>query len=398
MKIASLSTVFPNSSQPLHGTFVLDRLRHAADQHQISVVAPVPWLRRLSDSVSKRENLEGLSILRPTFFYSPLVGKGFDSWCLFASALPSFRHLDRVQRFDLIDAHFGYPEGAAAVRLGYRFKRPVVITLRGNEPCLYRTGLRGLVMKKALRRATRIIAVSQPLAEFAVALGAERERVETIPNGVDIERFVPMERQSARRRLSRRYEGPLIVSVGHICTRKGFHFLLAAVASLLPSHPSLSLVIVGGPSGERSNLEDLKRSVQMLGLTKHVEFTGAQPRHQVALWLAAADVFALASQQEGCPNVVWEALACGRPVVASRVGEIERMVPGHAGVLYEPANDVSALSRALTEGLKRHWDENSIRRHAQERTWNHVAQQVGRAWERALHEHASISRSEAGRS
>jgi glycosyltransferase involved in cell wall biosynthesis len=391
MRVASLSTVFPNCRQPIHGTFVLERLRHTAIDHHVSVVAPVPWVRQLREREPYRESSSSLAIIHPTFFYSPWLGKGFDAWCLFASALRSFRGLDREHGFDLIDAHFGYPEGAAGVLLGGRFKRPVVVTLRGNEPDLCRDFFRLRAIRKALTRATRIIAVSQPLAEFAMALGAAPDRVDTIPNGVDIERFTPMERHVARSRLNRRYEGPLIVSVGHLSARKGFQFLLDALPLLLPAYPSLSLVIVGGPSAERSNVDALNRKVRLLGLEKHVEFVGPQPPDQVSLWLAAANVFALASQQEGCPNVVWEAIACGTPVVATRVGEIERMVPSHVGVLYGPPDDVESLTRALIKGLNRQWDVNAIRRHAEGRTWKRVADQVGRVWQRAIHEHEAMN-------
>jgi glycosyltransferase involved in cell wall biosynthesis len=104
----------------------------------------------------------------------------------------------------------------------------------------------------------------------------------------------------------------------------------------------------------------------------------------VALWLGAADVFVLASDFEGCPNVVLEAMACGRPVVATKVGDVERMVPPLAGILLDDPNDCTALADALISALHTAWHPAAIRDHVAARSWAEVAQRAVRQWRMAV--------------
>ena len=134
-----------------------------------------------------------------------------------------------------------------------------------------------------------------------------------------------------------------------------------------------------------------------LGLARHVVFTGARPPEEVALWLNAADVFVLASDYEGCPNVVWEALACGRPVVATKVGEIERMVPPFGGILFDHADDGEALLQCLVDALHRDWDQEQIRAYAERHTWDRVASRLLRQWHMAVGKPQASTRAEVVR-
>jgi glycosyltransferase involved in cell wall biosynthesis len=208
--------------------------------------------------------------------------------------------------------------------------------------------------------------------------------VTVIPNGVSADTFAPIERGEARRLLGLHPTDRLIVSVGHLSPRKGFHRVIAIMPELIKSMPDLRFAIVGGAGAERNNAAELRAQVRDRGLSDRVVFAGAQPPAMVARWLSAADVFVLASDFEGCPNVVWEALASGRPVVATRVGEVDRMVPSFAGVLFDRADDAEALRASLLQAFETAWDASAIRAYAALHTWSDVADQVLAEWRKAL--------------
>jgi glycosyltransferase involved in cell wall biosynthesis len=388
-KALVFSTVFPNELQPVHGLFVLERIRRLASHADIQVVAPVSVRARIGGRrVPSPTEREGLTVHHPTFLYLPGLLKALDGVFLFASVLRTVRTIRRDFDFDLIDAHFTFPEGFAAILLGRWFQRPVVVTIRGTLPDLVPFRLRRAAIRWTLRHVGRLIAVAQPLADLAVALGASTQKMSVIPNGVDTTRFAPLDRREARRRLGLPVDRPLLVAVGRLSPRKGFQRVIRVLPDLLRRHTRLTFAIVGGGAVDEDNRKALERLVAALGLGEHVIFAGARPPDDVALWLNAADVAVLPSDAEGCPNVVLEALACGRPVVATRVGHVDRMVPSFAGVLFTDPEDRAALFEALSEALAREWDEARIRDHASQHTWEGVARSVVIEWRRALAEAA----------
>ena len=390
LNVLSLTTVFPNRAQPTHGLFVLERLRHLARHAHVHVVAPVSWLRRFGGPPDpdrgQRTTESGqrppLPVSRPTFFYVPGFLKILDGLCLFLSVALPVRRLRRTFDFDVIDAHFAYPEGVAAACLSMWCGRPFTITMRGTEIPISKSRLRRFAVQWALRRADRVIAVAQPLADFARSLGVSADRLAVVENGVDSDMFRPASREAARRALGLNTPGPVIVSVGHLSARKGFQRVIGVLPALRGRYPAVTFAVVGGPGGEPNNREELVASVRTLGLEQHVIFAGAQPPPRVAQWLNAADVFVLASDYEGCPNVVLEAMACGRPVVATRVGHVDRMVPEYGGVVVEPADD-TRLQRALEEALGTDWDSDRIRAYAERQSWQSVAARVMAEWQLA---------------
>lgn len=382
MKVLSVTTVFPNAAQPTHGAFVYQRLRHMVKHAEVRVMAPVSWRAR-SEKVKRIETRGGLQVHHPTFFYVPGVLKVLDGLALFLSMVRATSHLRRTFDYDLIDAHFAFPDGFAAALLAAWTRRPFTITMRGTEIPISRYRLRKWAMAWALRRADGVIAVAQPLADYALALGVAPDRVAVIDNGVDTELFQPARRDEAREAIGVDAAATLIVSVGHLSARKGFQRVIRVLPALLRARPNIMFAVVGGPGGEPSNEAALKALVNTLGLETHVIFAGPQSAERVADWLTAADVFVLASDYEGCPNVVLEALACGRPVVATRVGHVEFMVPAHGGVLFDDPEDAEALTHALEQALHTIWDTARIRAHAERQSWWTVADRVAERWQLA---------------
>jgi teichuronic acid biosynthesis glycosyltransferase TuaC len=384
--------VFPNPGQPLHGSFVFERVRHAAELADIQVVAPIPWHRMLRSPPPQREFAAGLPVSHPVFWYPPKILGSLRGLFMFLSTIGEVGRLRTTFDFDLIDAHFAYPDGWAAVLLGRWFRRPVCITLRGTIEQWSQRPLGRFLCDWAMRRAARVIAVAESLAERARQGGIPPQRVAVIANGIDTNRFRALDASEARRRVGWRKAGRLLVSVGHISPRKGFHRVIRALPRVMESCPDINLAIVGGRGAEADNSAELRALTQRLGLSDRVAFVGAKPPDEVALWLAAADLFILASDFEGCPNVILEAMACGRPVVATKVGDIARMVPGFAGVLFDDPEDDAALAECVVAAFGRSWDETRIRDHVAARSWDAVAEAVMAQWRLAVDPTATTAR------
>ena len=260
----------------------------------------------------------------------------------------------------------------------------MTITLRGTLPDLARYRLRRAAIRWALSRATGILSVSASLRADAVALGVAPEKVAVVPNGVDTERFRPRCRARARQQLGLPADRPTVLTVGALREVKGHHVLLEALAIVRQRCPQVLAVFVGGRCGSDDRRGDLQRQTADLGLQANVRWAGARPHEDIPRWLAAADVFALASRREGCCNAVLEALACGRPVVATNVGGNPEIVNQEClGQLVPPA-DPASLAAALEAALRRRWSSDRIRRAVEPRSWDTVARRVVEHWQDLL--------------
>jgi teichuronic acid biosynthesis glycosyltransferase TuaC len=381
LRVLVFTTVFPSDARPLHGVFVLERIRHLTPAAQIVVVAPVPWHMRTT-RLRRARRVGRLAVIHPRFFYVPRIFKVLDGLFLFLSSFAAVRRVKRRFDFDLIDAHFAFPDGFAAALLSWWFKRPLSITVRGTLIPLSVFRLRSRAADWALRRASRVIAVAQPLAARVRQAAVPPNRVVVIPNGVDLEHFALVDPAAARQRLGVP-NGRLVVSVGHLSRRKGFHHLVRSMALVRERHPDARCAIIGGAGAEGDQREELERLIAACGLQDVVDLRGPRPHAEIASWLGAADVVVLASDYEGCPNVVDEALACGRPVVATRVGDVERMVPPRAGVLIDLPVTAERLADAISDALGRRWIASEIRASVSDRTWHAVAARVLVQWESA---------------
>jgi glycosyltransferase involved in cell wall biosynthesis len=384
LRVLTFTIVFPSPGSPLNGTFVFERIRHLAELADIHVVAPVRWYRMLSRRQQLPHPAPILSVKHPPFWYTPKMLMALHGFFLFLSTVRQIARMRKTFDFDLIDAHFAYPDGFAAILLGKWFRRPVCITLRGMIIPLSRRALGRCLCNWAIRRAERVIAVAENLAERARQGGVPEDRLALIANGVDSERFRAIDQIAARRQLGLPEGGRLLVTVGHMSWRRGFHRVIRNLPRVIRSCPDTRLVIVGGKGAEEDNSADLRSLAKRLDLSDHVQFVGAQSPDQVAVWMAAANVFVLATDFEGCPNVILEAMSCGRPVVATTAGDIARMVPPFAGILFEDPEDDAALAQSMVAALTRDWDADQIRNHVATRSWDDVARRVVPQWRLAV--------------
>jgi glycosyltransferase involved in cell wall biosynthesis len=254
--------------------------------------------------------------------------------------------------------------------LGQWLKVPVTITLRGTEVPLSRDPGRRRRILAALDAAQRVFAVSDSLRRHVVALGADAGKIRVVGNGVDTALFRAEDRRAARERLGLPGDATVLVSVGALVERKGFHRVIECLPELLQKWPGLRFLIVGGASSEGDTRRALEQQVAELGLGHAVIFLGAVSPDELRWPLSAADVFVLATRNEGWANVLLEALACGLPVVTTDVGgNAEVICRPELGAIV-PFGDRVALTKALASALGHEWDRQALVGYAQANAWD----------------------------
>jgi glycosyltransferase involved in cell wall biosynthesis len=378
-RVVVLSTLFPHAGQPTVGLFIRERMFRVARLLPLTVVAPAPWfpfqflLRRwkphFRPPTPALEMQEGIEVRRPRFLSVPGAFKWLDGFCIAVACLPTLLRLKRNFGCDVIDAHFAYPEGYAATLLGRWLRVPVCVTLRGTEVPLARDPPRRRRMIKALQRATRIFAVSDSLKRHAVSLGVPDDKLLVVGNGVDTAKFHRLDKQAARRRLGLPMDAPVLVSVGVLVERKGFHRVLECLPALRRRFPGLRYLMVGGAGPEGDWSARLRRSVIDLGLQDCVAFLGTLPQEALKAPLSAADVFVLATHNEGWANVFLEAMACGLPVVTTAVGGNAEVVANAKLGILVPFGQPQRLTEAIADALVRDWDRDAIVAYAESNSW-----------------------------
>jgi glycosyltransferase involved in cell wall biosynthesis len=381
MKLLTFSTLFPNAERPGHGIFVETRLRHlvASGQVEARVVAPVPWFpssaarfgsyARFAKAPAE-EIRSGIQVLHPRYPLIPKVGMTIAPWLMAQAMKPVIRRIiAQGYDFDLIDAHYFYPDGVAAMLLGRHFNKPVVITARGSDITLlpqYR--LPGKMIRWAADNAAGVGTVCEALRTEMISLGVDAAKVVTLRNGVDLELFRPFAGADARAamRAQLQIKGFTLLSVGNLAPVKGHDLTIGALQHL----PDASLMIAGsGPE-----LQRLQALARELKVDDRVRFLGPRPQSELRHYYGAADAMVLSSSREGWANVLLESMACGTPVVASKVwGTPEVVAHADAGVLMQErsAAGVAAAVQALRAASP---ERAATRRYAEGFSWDATTQ------------------------
>jgi teichuronic acid biosynthesis glycosyltransferase TuaC len=373
VRVLVFTTLYPNAADPANALFVEQRLRQlvATGAVETRVVAPVPWFPLRHPRFGRytrfarapaNEIRHGIPIAHPRYLVVPKLGMLATPYTL---ARAGKRAIDELRRtgwdFDLIDAHYFYPDGIAATLLSQWYSKPVVITARGTDINLIpQSRLPRRMILWAAHRAAASITVCAALKDELVALGADAAKITVLRNGVDLELFRPMDRAEARKQLA--VSGPLLLSVGHLNKRKGHHVVLDALRELT----EYRLLIVG--DGEMASA--LRKQASRIGVEDRVRFVGAVAPQQLPTYFNAADMLVLASSREGWANVLLESMACGTPVVATDVwGTREVVTSPVAGQLVGEVSSSAIVAgvRALAQAYP---DRAATRRYAEGFSWD----------------------------
>ena len=384
LRILVFSYIFPSATRPSAGLFVRERMFRVGKRAFIVVVAPQPWfplqgllrlLRPDFRAMSPAHEIDaGVEVIRPRYFSVPGVFKRLDGFLMAISVYRTVMRVVRQQRITLIDAHFGYPEGYAATLLGRWLKLPVSITFRGKEASQAQSAL-GKPLRKGVVRASRVIAVSQALRQVAIDLGAAPGNTVVVGNGVDLSRFSREDRDACRAALELPRDAKVLISVGALVERKGFHRVIECLPALREVYPDLYFLAVGAGDPQGDMTEVLREQARALGLSQYVRFLGHVAPAGLKVVYSASDVFVLATRYEGWANVFLEAMACGLPVVTTDVGGNREVITTPVLGKVVPFGDRGLLTAALREALAADWDRPAI-----------VAYATTYGWERRIDE------------
>jgi glycosyltransferase involved in cell wall biosynthesis len=376
LRTLTFSTLYPNRAQPRHGIFNEQRLRHlvATGEVESVVVAPTPWFPSSHPRFGRyatharvpvEEERHGLRVLHPRYPLLPKLSMCASPLLLASAARPVVEELlDQGHRFDLIDAHYLYPDGVTAALLGRHFGLPVLMSALGDDVItLPRYRLPRWMILATVAGAAGVTTVCQALKDALVARGASAAAIRVVLMGVDVDLFRPVDRESVRTRLG--LSGTVLLSVGHLTRRKGHHLAIEA----LPELPGATLLI----AGDGWYNEGLKALAAAHGVADRVRFLGHVDQEELPALYGSADALVLASSREGIANVLIESMACGTPVIATAVwGTPEAIDVPEAGVLMGERS-AAALVEAAHRLFARYPDRADTRRHAEGFRWDRLA-------------------------
>lgn len=383
MKIITLTTLYPNSEQHRHGIFIENRLLHLIKQYpavQLKVIAPVPyfprWLSIISclfgsygkySKVPLFEQRHGVDIYHPRYLVIPKLGMNLTPYFLYRSMKKAVKDITKLgYDFDLIDCHYFYPDGVAATKLANELNKPITVTARGSDITLLPKFPKvRKKIKQVLRNVSVGIGVCQALVDEMAVIEPDHQPLQTIRNGVDLSLFQPsINREQLRKQLG--IHNFTLLMVGNLVELKGHKLVIEALKQL----PDIELIIIGeGP------LEaELKALTRQLTLQDKVNFTGGLKQPELPNYYAAADCYLLASSREGWANVLLESMACGTPVVATKVwGTPEVVNKPEAGLLIE--RSVEDIAKGVKQFITNDIDRTLTRKYAEKFSWDETSHQ-----------------------
>ena len=372
MNVLVISNLFPLPWEPGRGLFNAQQLRLLAQRHPVHVVVPVAWRDwwRHRHAAGGSHDYHGITVTPVPYFYIPgfwRASYATSMWWSLCLSLHRFRHWPA----DVILATWLYPDAVAAVRLGRKLKLPVLMKAHGsdvNVQCQVPARRRQVVAAAASSHA--VITVSRDLADQLCNAGVDRQRLHTLYNGIDLKCFVPADRNKVRTSLALAETDKALLYVGNLKASKGVLDLVTALAHLSADKWQQCFII--GDGEDRAAMEKL---AQHFGLGGRIKFLGRLPHEQIGLWMNACDALLLPSHAEGVPNVVLEAMACGKPVVVSALPGIQEVTPDYAGVAV-PARQPEAFAAAVAQTLDSSWDAGRIRKHAEQFSWQDNVNQL----------------------
>ena len=371
-RILVATTLYPNANQHRHGIFVETRLRQLLKSGEVEaqVVAPVPWFPfkiasmehySIYTDIPKYEQRNGIEIFHPRYLVAPKIGMLLTPFFLAMSLFFCARKIRKNGfKFELLDGHYFYPDGVATAIVAKILKVPYLVTARGTDINLISSyKIPGKLIRWAAMGAAGNITVSAALKNKLTNLGVPPDNIYVLRNGVDTELFVMHDSQTIRKEMN--LTSKILVSVGNLVEPKGHALIVQALSQL----PDCSLLIIG--SGEQ--LSELMQTAKELGVSERVQHIEEVSQSELAKIYSAADLLILASSREGWPNVLLESMACGTPVVATRVGGTPEIVKApEAGCLIDERS-TDAIVSAVKTMLNSTPAPEATRRYAEKFSW-----------------------------
>ncbi len=374
MKILFLSNLFPDQAQPNRGSDNAVLLRNLSANHEIRVLCPRPSLVPFGDDFQACEADKKFQPIYHSVGYIPKIGSRFNHRLMASAIGRDLRKIRKTFPFDVVLTSWIYPDACATALVAKEMKFPFVAIAQGSDVHQYLAmPRRRKIIRELLPDAAAVITRSADLARLLAEVGLEEKKLKVIYNGIDqtIFRRKPEEGEIIRESLKLLPHCPVLLFVGNFLPIKNISLLIKAHAALCEGHPKRRPYLILLGSGPLEG--EIKAEAKDLGFSDYVIFAGRKPPGEVARYMQAADALCLSSDNEGFPNVILEAWACGLPVVSTAVGGISELLrEDYLGRLTEKGN-VMALLDALNSVLGKKAESERIAEYGAQFSWERTA-------------------------
>jgi glycosyltransferase involved in cell wall biosynthesis len=380
--ILIFSNLFPNSERVHRGRFTAQLSLELNKEVNLKVVSPLPYMPKTNllknyelyfsySKVPKEWQWNNIDVFYPKYLHIPKITVPIQAASIALFSKSILKRLYTKYHIDLINVHFAYPDGFAAVLIGKKIGIPVVTTVLGSDiNNQYKYKIQKSILYWTLKNSDIITTVSNSLREKVICLGIKEEKVITTPNGINKSLFYPRNKINIREKLQLKNNIKYLIYVGFFNKVKGIKYLLNSILLLkkmdrLKFH---TLIVGNGP------LNTFVRSfIDSNSLNDNISLLGIKPHDEVPLWISASDLLCLPSLNEGHPNIILESLSCGVPVIASKVGGIPEIINKYNGILVPPANS-RILAESISLAINRKWDQEQIIKNSKILSWKEAAE------------------------
>lgn len=391
MKLLLVTNLFPTPVDPERGIFTLQLVKHLKNYCDVTVVCPLPWFPNWKilknqekwfqySQVPERYIIDNIEVHSPKYPLLPKISENIHDRLMTIGLTSYIKKLHRINHYDAINSQWLYPDSVAVDNLISSIGIPHIPTGLGCDVNLdIYDKSKGKKILRMLNNSHAVTVVSNNLKDELIKNNIQKNNISVIPNGVDIEKFKVLNKESCRTKLNIKINEPMVLYVGRLSEEKSVSTLIEATSKLIQSNCKIKVYLVGdGPLHQY--LLDL---VDRLNISKNIIFIGKVEHSEISTWMGATDYFCLPSLREGCPNVILEALGSGRPVIASRVGAIPDIVTNESGILFTP-KDVDGLAKALNNAITSKWDSKDISNSVQKLSWDEAAKKYYHVFKNAI--------------
>ncbi len=376
-----VTNLFPTPADPERGVFTLQLAKRLNKICNLTVVCPLPYfpdiffLKKFKkyqqySLVPYEYTIDGIKVYSPKYPLIPKLSESRHAYFMSLGLKKCIKKLHKKIAFDTVNSQWLYPDSCA---VNIAIKGLNISHVATGLGCdinhdMHETGKKDIIIN-ALETANAITVVSNSLKDELIDAGFSEKKITVIPNGVDISKFNPLPEQECRQLLGIDLKTPVILYVGRLSSEKNIKSLIKTSSVLVQKGYKFNLYIIGdGPLQS-----ELKYLTEKFNISEHVFFMGNIEHEEIIKWMAACNYFCLPSLREGCPNVVLEALSCGRPVIASRVGAIPDIVNENTGVLFIP-DDIDSMTTGFEKAFNKTWNEKVISNSVTELSWENAAE------------------------
>lgn len=388
-----ISSRYPHKYDSFKSIFIYSQIEELKkDFEKVMIISTTPFTpkfyknwkesKRRADSFAKNYTYDNVEVYFTRNFVAPI--DTFKRFRGFQGYLTSLRILKKTKfKPELIHAHFTWPSGYVAMKLKEELKIPYIITSHGYDAydLPFRNKFYYNIVNRVLNNADEIITVSKNQKDIMIKkFDIPSAKIFVIPNGFDQKLFHSLNKNSIRRKLSLPLDKKILLTVGNLKPVKGQKYLVKAAKKVIKKNKDLLFIVIGdGPERDNLNKEIIRSN-----LKDNFILAGAKPYSEIPSWINACDVFVIPSLNEAGPSVLLEALACGKPVIGTKVGIIPEIIPKDNLGLVVPPGDADALVDGILKMLNTSWDENYIQNCVKKYTWDNVVTQILKVYNKVL--------------